>query len=120
MVDVDLGGIRGRIRRVIDREVQDMKSDMEIDGEDLYADVFCSLCFIAIGAYGLFATATTPSTTLMGTLGSLGVLIIEAMLVVYGSFWAIATWQVYQRSEPSHQFDERVDAFEGVQGGDDG
>ena len=105
-----LATLRVKHRAELEKHVAD------VDPNAIVGDAAVVVVFYAIGAYGLYATATTPRTTTMGLLGALGVVGIEVAMLTFAYFRAVATWVVYQRSEPTHAHAERVDGYH--QGGD--
>lgn len=83
----------------------------DVNPNEIVGDVAVAIIFTAIGLYGLWATLTTATTTLAGRLGALGVIGIEAALVFFGVMHGLATWHVYQRSEPRYRYSESVDGY---------
>ncbi|ELZ96590.1 hypothetical protein [Haloferax sulfurifontis] len=98
-----------RVRQAVRATYRERREDVEAD--EIAGDVAVGVVFPAIGLYGLYATGTTPTTTTMGFVGALAVAGIELALLYFGVLHAIATWNVYRRSEPTHQHGESYDGF---------
>ncbi|MFB6121126.1 MAG: hypothetical protein ABEJ68_08440 [Halobacteriaceae archaeon] len=101
--------ISNRVRASVQRTYRDRYDD--VNPNEIVADAVVAIIFTGLGIYGLSATLTTPTTTLPGRLGALGVVGIEAMMVYFGVMHGAATWNIYRRSEVRYRYCESVDGY---------